>query len=94
MPDPYDEKKYKNLYPLIERYKNDYVIAALIGCTLFEGAWYLRGLENWLIDLIENSDFANDILDKLTDFYIKAGKRLIEIGVDIIITGDDFGMQD
>jgi len=93
-PDPYDEEKYKGLYNVIKKYKKDYVIVGGIACTLHENAWYLRGLENWLIDLIENKDFANDLLDKLTDFYLRCGERLVEMGVDVIWTGDDFGMQD
>ena len=93
-PDPYDGKRYKNMHDLVKKYKKDYVIVGGIACTLHENAWYLRGLENWLVDLIKNKDFANDLLDKLTDFYLKCGERLVEIGVDVICTGDDFGMQD
>jgi uroporphyrinogen decarboxylase len=93
-PDPHDKNRYKGLKNIIKKYKKDYVIVGGIPCTLFENAWYLRGMENWLIDLIENKDFVNDLLDRLMDFYIECGKILIDSGVDIIWTGDDFGMQD
>ncbi len=93
-PDPLNENSYKGLKELVEKYKKDYVIVGGIACTLFENSWYLRGMENWLMDLITNKDFAHDLLDKLMNFYIKCGEKLIDFGVDIIWTGDDFGMQD
>jgi len=93
-PDPLEKNRYKPLKKLIDKYKNDFVVVGGIPCTLFENAWYLRGMENWLMDLLTNKDFVNDILDKLTDFYIIAGRELVKEGVDIIWTGDDFGMQD
>ena len=91
-PAPCDEKRYKNMQDLLKKYKKDYVIVGGIACTLHENAWYLRGLENWLVDLIKNKDFTNDLLDKLTNFYLKCGERLVEMGVDVIWTGDEFGM--
>lgn len=93
-PDPYNVDRYKGFDEIIKKYKNNYPIVGGIPCTLFENAWYLRGMENWLVDLIKNKDFAHDLLDRLVDFYIKCGEKLIEYGVDIIWTGDDFGMQD
>jgi len=93
-PDPSGNHRYKVIEKVIAKYKKDFVIVGGIACTLFENAWYLRGMENWLMDLLTNKDFVNDILDKLADFYIKVGKRIVEMGVDIIWTGDDFGMQD
>lgn len=93
-PDPYDEGRYSGLEDVIEKYRKDYLIVGGIACTLFENSWYLRGMENWLIDLIQNRDFAHELLDRLVDFYIKCGEKLIDFGVDVIWTGDDFGMQD
>ncbi|MBN2073356.1 MAG: hypothetical protein JW770_05370 [Actinobacteria bacterium] len=93
-PDPYKKDRFNGLKELIEKYRKDYLIVGGIACTLFENSWYLRGMENWLVDLLENKDFAHELLDRLVDFYIKCGEKLIEYGVDVIWTGDDFGMQD
>jgi hypothetical protein len=32
-------------------------------CTLFEAAWYLRGYDRFLVDLVFNVDFVNELLD-------------------------------
>jgi len=39
-----------------------------LGGELFEAAWRLRGLENFLIDLLERPDWAHFLLDQLTDW--------------------------
>lgn len=61
--------------------------------TFLEQAWYLRGYEKFIKDLYANPKFVNQLLDKLLEHRIEQGKRLIEIGVDIIRLGDDIGTQ-
>ena len=47
-----------------------------------------------MMDLVTNKDFMNAYLDKLLTWVDQAGTRLVELGVDMIWIGDDFGMQD
>jgi len=61
--------------------------------TLFECAWLLRGLENLLADFLANPDLAAALLDHLTASGIKSAARLAQAGIDILLTGDDVGMQ-
>jgi uroporphyrinogen-III decarboxylase len=64
-----------------------------MSCTIFELSWYLRGMDKLLIDMIDNSKFVNILMDKILEFYIPASKKIASLGVDIIWTGDDVGMQ-
>ncbi|HUV06648.1 MAG TPA: hypothetical protein VMX75_02895, partial [Spirochaetia bacterium] len=48
---------------LIERDGGNYGIAGQVACSVWEGAWYLRGLENLLVDLGSDMDFVEDLLD-------------------------------
>jgi uroporphyrinogen decarboxylase len=41
---------------LIARDGARYGIIGAVACSMFEGAWYLRGLENLLMDLVNNLD--------------------------------------
>jgi uroporphyrinogen decarboxylase len=63
-------------------------------CTLLELAWYLRGLQRVLMDLVSEKDFMNAFLDDLTQWIDVAGSKMVALGVDIIWIGDDFGTQD
>ena len=91
LPDPIEtEKKGFELYRgLIEKEKKEYAILGGVPCTVFEAAWYLRGLEAFLMDLYLNRDFAEDLLKKVMNYHLAISKRLVEMGVDIIWWGDD-----
>jgi len=77
----------------IRTLQNEHVISAIMECTLFETAWYLRGFRLFLKDLYTNPAFVNRLLDRLLKNRIEMGRRFIELGVDVIRLGDDVGMQ-
>jgi uroporphyrinogen decarboxylase len=93
-PDPKIESRYDSSKKLIEEYGKEYPIIGVVVCTIFETAWALRGLENLMIDLVQNEELANRILDIPYNYHLYAGKRLAELGVDLIWTGDDVGGQE
>lgn len=62
----------------------------------FESPWYMRGLERFLMDLIEHPDIAEAICRHVADFYKKRALRAIEQSngqIDIIGSGGDIGTQ-
>ncbi len=62
----------------------------------FESPWYMRGLERFLMDLVECPDIAEAICFRVTDFYLKRALRAIEASggqIDIIGSGGDIGTQ-
>jgi uroporphyrinogen decarboxylase len=60
---------------------------------IFESSWYLRGLDNLLLDFYENEEFAEALLDKVTALKIGLAEKWTRAGVDILITADDVGTQ-
>lgn len=65
-----------------------------ISFSMFERAWTLRGMENILIDFIENPGFVHDLMQRICRYNLHA----IEIAaaykeVDSIMFGDDWGQQ-
>ena len=63
-----------------------------LGGELFEAAWRLRGLENFLLDLIERPDWADFLLDRLADLARRNAEALARAGVDVLALDDDVGM--
>ena len=61
------------------------------GTSLFERSWYLRGFEQFLVDLILNKQFVHRLLEILLDLQLKRWARLDEIGsyLDVIVIGDE-----
>jgi len=96
-PDPDKQEILKTQYIIyrkgIEKYGKTHAIVGGVTCTIFEGVEMLRGMERVMVDLVENLDFIEELMDKLVDYHFKVGKKLIELGVDILYIGDDVGMQ-
>jgi len=63
-----------------------------LGGELFEAAWRLRGLESFLLDLVERPDWAHFLLDRLADLARRNAQTLAEAGVDVLALDDDVGM--
>lgn len=78
------------------RKETPYALCTGIGGVIYEHCWYLRGLERWLMDLIENEAFCERLLDKVLtywmDFYTG---YMAEVGdlVDVVMVGDDLAGQ-
>jgi uroporphyrinogen decarboxylase len=63
-----------------------------LGGELFESAWRLRGLENFLLDLVERPEWAEFLLDRLCEIARDNARRVAAAGVDILSLDDDVGM--
>ena len=63
IPDPREPDQYESTNTTISKYGKENWIVACIACSIFECAWGLRGLDELLIDLIEDSDFVGMLMD-------------------------------
>lgn len=63
-----------------------------LGGELFEAAWRLRGLENFLLDLVERPEWAHFVLDRLAGLARANAVALAAAGVDVLALDDDIGM--
>jgi len=64
-----------------------------IDFSLFERAWSLRGMENLLMDFIENPQFVHELLDAITEQNLALIRRALECDIDAVYCGDDWGQQ-
>jgi uroporphyrinogen decarboxylase len=77
-------------------YDTDYAICTGIGGVVYEYGWYLRGLERWFMDMIENPAFCEAVLDHMVVFWKDFYTGLLgEIGdlINIVMIGDDLAGQ-
>lgn len=61
--------------------------------TIWETAWYIRGMENLMVDMTCEPEMAAWVLDKVTEQAVIRAKAYANAGVDIVFLGDDIGMQ-
>jgi len=78
------------------RRETPYALSTGIGGVVYEICWYLRGLERWFMDMIENPAFCEALLDRTLEFWLGYYSEFMkEIGdlVDVVMIGDDIGGQ-
>jgi uroporphyrinogen decarboxylase len=83
-------------YVLSLRKETPYAICTGISGVVYEYCWYMRGLERWFMDTIENVDFCEALLDKTLKFWMDFHKGFMaEVGdlVDVVMIGDDLAGQ-
>lgn len=90
---PYDDAYYAALKKSADEIKARDLIAVGNGGSIFEQAWYLRGMDDLFADFILNEDLAAALLDKITGFCVRSARAAGIAGADMLGTGDDVGMQ-
>ena len=73
-----------------------YALCTGIGGVVYEICWYMRGLEHWFTDIMENPVFCESLLDKTTAFWMGYYTEFMkEVGdlVDVVMIGDDLTGQ-
>jgi len=66
------------------------------GAGIFENAWYLRGFENWLMDLLINESYCRKLMDKIVEIKYDIIEKFLEATgnyIEVVTLGDDFSGQ-
>lgn len=63
------------------------------GWALFERAWSLRGLVEFMMDMAGDPQYAGELLDRVADIQLALIHRFLALGVDGFYFGDDYGGQ-
>ena len=98
-PDGSDPSRFSDLRAKATDLRNEtpYAICTGIGGVVYETCWYLRGLERWFTDMIENPAFCEAMLDRMlkfwTDFYTGFMREAGDL-IDVVMIGDDLAGQD
>ncbi len=92
-PRPASEDQLSHLRRQIAKYRQQNVFVLGFAVQIFEPSWYLRGMEQFLEDMIVAPAFAEAILDVLTELGCVMARDFVAAGVDLLITGDDVAMQ-
>lgn len=78
------------------RDETPYAVVSGISGVVYETCWYLRGLERWFMDMLEQPEFCEAMLDQTLRFWLDWFDAFLrEVGdlVDVIMIGDDLAGQ-
>ena len=73
-------------------HEQGFAVAAYAG-SVFETSWYIRGMEDLMMDLLGASEVAHYLFERTAGFQRYAAEQFARSGVDIVITGDDVASQ-
>ena len=99
-PDPDSKQVCEGLLSHAKHLYNntDFCIVGQFGSSIFETAWYMRGFEQFLTDLMINKDFAKALMEKICSIQMRIDERGLELAGGYIqilkLAGDDLGGQE
>jgi uroporphyrinogen decarboxylase len=71
----------------------DLVTTGFLAMTIFEIAWYLRGMDTFMEELICDEPIAVALMDHITDIRVGMAHNFAAAGADILMLGDDVATQ-
>ena len=91
-PNPLDKRFFENIEPKLADYSDCFRVFEL-GFSLYERAWTLRGMENLMIDMIDNPEFVHELLEAIADYNLAQVEEALKYDIDAVYFGDDWGQQ-
>ena len=93
-PDPQDPHLLEEAAQALQADCGQHFVAPNLGICLFERAWSLRGFEQFLMDLVAQPVWAEELLERITNIQVQLARRFVALGVDGGYFGDDYGSQE
>ncbi len=98
MPDPLDPGRFRGLKERVKRLKEDTDYAVILGLPggFVHYSQYLRGFEDWFMDLRANKVLAGALFDAIEEnTRVTCVEALRQVGdmVDVVMVGDDIAHQ-
>ena len=91
-PDPLDKQFFEDIREKLSKYPDCFRVFK-IGFSLYERAWTLRGMENLMMDFLDNPEFVHKLLQSIADYNITQIKEALKYDIDAVYFGDDWGQQ-
>jgi len=93
MPDVTKDEDWEGVGDKIKKHQaNGYAVAGFAG-HVYETAWQIRGMEDFLMDMYGDPDAIKHLVGRLDAIRIFCARRLAELGVDVLFLGDDIATQ-
>ena len=92
-PDLDQPYRYDGVAETVARLHAEGVAVAAYAGAIFEQAWYLRGLQNTLEDMLLQPEIAHSLFERTAYYQKAAAVAFAKAGVDLIMLGDDVATQ-
>jgi uroporphyrinogen decarboxylase len=95
LPDVRGIGSYAELYDAIARLREttDCFVLAPFYASLFEKAWFLRGMENLLVDMALHQEYCESLFERIVTADLMMLEMMLSADVDGVLLGCDWGSQ-
>ncbi len=91
-PNPLDPRFFAEIPDKLKKYGDRFRVFQ-IGFSLYERAWTLRGMHNFMIDFYDHPQFVHALLNAIADYNIAQVREACKYDIDAVYFGDDWGQQ-
>lgn len=91
-PDPLQPRYFEDIPAKLAKYGDRYRVF-MLGFSLYERAWTLRGMENLMMDMVESPAFVHELFNAIADYNITHIREALRYDIDAVLFGDDWGQQ-
>ena len=88
MPDLDKPERWEPLKALLEKTKGEVYICSKVPAPFHYAAEWMRGMENFMLDMITHPEEVHRLLEFMTEVAIEIGKRQIDLGTHGIMMED------
>jgi uroporphyrinogen decarboxylase len=92
-PDAYAPGRFDKAMHDIKQYKKDYFVIGDCELSIFELAWHLTGMQEYMMAMAMEEPWIQALNDKVEAWTLGLARQLVEAGVDAIWFGEDLGTQ-
>lgn len=93
VPDPEEDAQYDRFREMRALYGQEKWLIGSSQISVFEAAWYLRGMEDLMMDMALDPDYVHALMDKVMQFPLVAARKHAQLGADMVWFGDDVAHQ-
>jgi uroporphyrinogen decarboxylase len=91
-PNPLDARFFADIPERLARYGDRFRVY-LLGFSLYERAWTMRGMSNLMMDFYDHPEFVHELMSAIVDYNVAQVQEALRYEIDAVYFGDDWGMQ-
>jgi uroporphyrinogen decarboxylase len=92
-PDAYAQGRFDKAARDIDRFGRDYFVIGDCELSVFELAWHLTGMQEYLMAMAMEEPWIDALNDRVEAWTLGLAEQLTRLGVDAIWFGEDLGSQ-
>lgn len=88
-----DETWFREYFSRFSLFPSDRFRFVMVGFSMFERAWSMRGMQELLLDMLMHEEFVDELFGQLCERNLRIVDLALECDIDGVFFGDDWGKQ-